>query len=138
MRGLLRPFRRDQKSDFANGAGRDLLESNAGQVLGTRCGGSGRAGELPWRSAFGSRLHLLRHASINARTRELARVYAGDALRRWEPRLAITHCEVLKDPRRERALIVDLRFDLLPGNRVAGGATLTGLRVAVPLAGLTG
>ena len=49
-----------------------------------------RARELPWRTEFGSLLHLLRHQRSAAVLEELARVYVVDALKRWEPRVVVT------------------------------------------------
>lgn len=91
--GLLRPFQRDQKNDFATGKGNDLLKSRIGQILGTE------EGELEYDSAFGSKLHLLRHrgASFDAETTdELARFYVVDAVRRFEKGARITRVSVRK------------------------------------------
>lgn len=128
--GILRPFRRDQKNDFANGMGTDLLRATAGQILGTRADGPNSVGELPWRGEFGSRLYLLRHRMINPTTRELARHYSQEALRRWEPRIVVTRASVERDSVR-RAFVVRVTFDVIeqnvPGNRVVLG----GIDVAV-------
>lgn len=83
-RGILRPFRRDQKNDFANGSGIALLSSNVGQVLQTK------RGELPWRTEQGSRVHLLRHRNqTEPLFDELVRVYVIEALSRWERRISV-------------------------------------------------
>lgn len=85
--GLVRPFRRDQRSDFANAGGRALVKACVGQVLGTRADSASGAGELPWRTEFGSRLHLLRHRNqTDEAFYALAVTYTRDALQRWEPR----------------------------------------------------
>lgn len=86
--GLLAPFRRDLKGDFAAAGEEALVRSCVGQVLGTRCASpDGRLqGELPWRPAFGSLLYLLRHRNLDETTSQLARVYAAEAIERWEPR----------------------------------------------------
>ncbi len=34
--GLLRPFQRDRKNDFAKGSGAALISSRIGQILGTK------------------------------------------------------------------------------------------------------
>jgi phage baseplate assembly protein W len=89
--GLLRPFQRDQKNDFAQGSGNDLLKSRIGQILGTE------EGELAYDSAFGSKLHLLRHRGATfdqETTDELARFYVVDAVRRYERRARITKVAV--------------------------------------------
>lgn len=130
--GIIRPFRRDQKNDFANGKGVDLLKATAGQILGTRCDGPKVRGELPWRGEFGSRLFLLRHKSINATTRELARHYSQDALRRWEPRILVTRALLEKDSAR-RALIVRVFFNVIETNVAANRVILANVEVAVTL-----
>jgi uncharacterized protein len=87
-RGLLVPFRRDKKSDFASGVGADLLHSDAEQVLGTQ------PGELPWRTEFGTELDRLRHRQNTEIVRELGRVYTRDALRRWLPTAELTEFSI--------------------------------------------
>ena len=88
--GLLRPFRRDQKTDFAAGGGEAVVRSAVGQILGTIGSSDFTQGELPWRTEFGSLLHLLRHQKNDRILEELARVYVVDALKRWEPRVVVT------------------------------------------------
>ncbi len=85
MRGILIPFRRDRKSDFASGEGEDLLASKITQTLATEGASNSFAGELPFRTTFGCRLNLLRHKNNDAALGELARVYVRDALRKWIP-----------------------------------------------------
>jgi phage baseplate assembly protein W len=86
---LLTPFRRDRKRDFASGAGRELVRSKVLQVLLTEGDTPQTAGELPWRTAFGAGLHLLRHQRNDAALAQLARVRVRDALRRWMPGFAV-------------------------------------------------
>ncbi len=82
-RNLLTPFRRDLKSDFASGTGEDLERSKVTQVLATEGATPRTSGELPWRTNFGSALHLLRHQRNDEALAELARVYCRDALTKW-------------------------------------------------------
>lgn len=84
-RGLLSPFRRDRKRDFASGEGDELLASKVYQALMTEGTTPQSSGELPWRTAFGSGLHTLRHQRNDEALAELARVYVRDALQRWVP-----------------------------------------------------
>lgn len=121
--GLIRPFRRDQKNDFANAAGLSLIETTAGQILGTRCDGPRSAGELPWRTEFGSRLFLLRHKPINSSTRELARFYAQECLQKWEPRIVVTGAKLSREPSRPRALVIRVGFNAIDRN-VAGNRVI--------------
>ena len=130
--GLLRPFVRDQKNDFANGSALDLIRSTAGQILGTRADGPKTRGELAWRTEFGSKLYLLRHKAINATSRELARFYAQDALRRWEPRILVTRAALEKDSTR-RALIVRVTFDVIAKNVAGNRVIFSGVQVATTL-----
>ncbi|MEQ9648262.1 MAG: hypothetical protein RLO52_22435, partial [Sandaracinaceae bacterium] len=65
------------------------------------------SGEMPWRTAFGSGLHLLRHRNADAVLRELARVRARDALRRWVPSMASVRVETWAE---ENALVVLARI----------------------------
>ena len=71
---LLRPFRRDLRSDLAAAGGADVIKSAVGQVLGTVGASDFTQGELPWRTDFGSLLHLLRHQKNDRVLQELARV----------------------------------------------------------------
>jgi len=88
-RGILRPFTRDQKVDFANASGARLVAACVGQVLGTSSDSEFASGELPWRTAFGSKLYLLRQRLNSQALVEQARRFVADALRRWEPRIRI-------------------------------------------------
>lgn len=98
--GLVRPFRRTERGDFATASGEPLVGSCVGQVLGTE------ENSLPWRPEFGSRLYLLRHAPIDVDvTPELARVYAEEALRRWEPRARIGGCRVAQPTPGDRSTL---------------------------------
>lgn len=66
-RGLLTPFQRDQKTDFANGMGRALMQSQLTQVLMTRAASEDGSsyGELEWDQEAGSQLHRVRHMRLN-------------------------------------------------------------------------
>ncbi len=50
---------------------------------------STRLGERVYRPDFGSRLHELVFAPLNNDTLLLAQIYARDAIRKWEPRVAV-------------------------------------------------
>jgi len=121
--GLLRPFRRDGKSDFAAAGGEQLVRSSVGQILGTRAESEVSEGELPWRPEFGSKLYLLRHQKNDAVLQELARVYVVDALQRWEPRVRVKTVQASRERQEgEDALVVTVRYSLIdrnvPGNQV--------------------
>jgi hypothetical protein len=88
-RNLLVPFRRDRKSDFASGSGADLLRSKVLQAIMTRGTTPRSSGELPWRTAFGAGLDLLRHQRNDHVLAELARIYIRDTLSKWVPEVEL-------------------------------------------------
>lgn len=109
-KGLLRPFRRDAKNDFANGSDVALVRACVGQVLGTA------AGELPWRGEFGSQLERLRHMNQGPVMDEMARIFVTDALKRWEPRVRVRTVRVQKG---DRLLTIELLYDVITANVAA-------------------
>jgi len=124
--GLLRPFLRDQKNDFASGSGTDLIAACVGQVLGTKRSTPNGTGEIPWRPEFGSALQELRHQNNDDVLGDLGVVYVGEALRRWEPRARVTSVTPRRNPDGD-ALVFDVRFDVVDSR---GRALARGLRVA--------
>lgn len=94
---LLIPFRRDKKRDFASGSGEDLLASKVRQALLTEGATPRSSGELPWRTSFGSGLHLLRHLPNDAALSDLARVYVRDCLKRWVPEAELVEVTAARD-----------------------------------------
>lgn len=120
--GLLRPFVRDQKNDFANGNGLAVIQACVGQVLGTKASDdSGRVqGELRWRPTFGCKLYLLQHRK-GPHLAQLAAHYVREALARWEPRVTNVQVTSAFFPS-QLALELDLLYDVIarnvPGNRV--------------------
>lgn len=108
-RGLLRPFRRDGKQDFASGTGVELIAAHVGQILGTIASGETTGGELPWRTEFGSLLHLLRLSNASPAVVEKARTFIVSALRRWEPRVRVT---AVKAEQTEGRVILRIRWRL--------------------------
>ena len=124
-RGIFRPFQRDQKNDVANTSGEDLVKACVGQVLGTMASSDFTQGEVPWRTEFGSLLHLLKHQKNNVALQEMARVYVVDALKRWEPRVRVKSVQTTREVvpgAGEAALVIRLRYDIItsnvPGNEV--------------------
>jgi uncharacterized protein len=129
-RGLLRPFLRDGKADFANADGLRLVMACVGQVLGTKADSVKAPGELPWRTDFGSRFHLLRHRNKTAQQETFAQLLAQEALDRWEPRVRVTATDIVPAPASPRALIVRVKFDLV--DRL-GTTLMRGLQTDVTL-----
>ena len=107
VNGILTPFRRDKKNDFASGSGDNLLKSQVIQVLMVEGDTPRSSGELPWRTAFGSAIHLARHNNNDAVLSELVQVYARDALKRWLPDVRVTAMSVWQEP---ATLVLDVRF----------------------------
>lgn len=121
-RGIITPFQRDRKNDFANATGVALIVSNVRQILGTRCSSAAGPGELPYNPNFGSLLHLLRHQKIDVVRKAQALVYVVDALRKWEPRVVVTSIQV--DTTVPRTLTIVTRFRIVDPNSAG--------RIAVP------
>lgn len=105
--GLLTPLRRDQKRDFASSSGPELLRSQVIQALATEGETPLSTGELLWRTAFGSSLHLLRHQRNDEVLSELASVYVRDALQRWVPEVELVAVTVT---RADAALQLTVRY----------------------------
>jgi phage baseplate assembly protein W len=130
--GLLRPFRRDRKADFAAAGGEALVRSAIGQILGTMASSEFTQGELPWRTEFGSLLHLLRHQKNDAVLQELARVYVVDALKRWEPRVQLTSVQVTRErDRGENVLAIRLRYNIISANVPGNNVLIEGVEQAL-------
>ena len=107
IRGLLVPFRRDRKRDFATGTGANLLGSKVLQAVMTAGATPRSSGELPWRTSFGAGLDLLRHQRNDAALAELARVQVRDALRRWVPEAELVGVDVARE---DATLTLRVRF----------------------------
>lgn len=103
--GILVPFRRDKKRDWASGTGGSLLRSKVAQALMTEGTTPQSAGELPWRSQFGSGLTLLRHQKNDETLQELARIYVRDTLRRWVPEATVVEVQARRDVSRLHLLV---------------------------------
>lgn len=126
--GLLRPFKRDQKADLAAEGGEQLIRSSVGQVLGTSAASDFTPGELPWRTEFGSLLHLLRHQKNDVVLQELARVYVVEALKRWEPRVVVTSVHLTRERQEgEDVLAIRLRYNVLSTNTPGNNVVLSGV-----------
>jgi phage baseplate assembly protein W len=113
-RGLLRPFRRDRRQDFASGHGVELVAAAVGQVLGTICASDQTGGELPWRTEFGSLLHVLRLSNASPALAEKARAFVAMALARWEPRARVSGVRIERVERSEGiALSIRVQWQLV-------------------------
>lgn len=133
--GIIRPFVRDKKQDFANSSGVDLVRSAVGQVLGTKAQTDSRSGELPWRTEFGSLIHLLRFRNNDAIFRELARTYVQDALQRWEPRVRVNTVRVKNQDDGQGGFVpvIFVGFNIIDENVPGNNVVLAGGEVAIPV-----
>lgn len=134
--GLLRPFVRDQKSDFANGSGIVLIQACVGQILGTMASQDSGVirGELRWRPNFGARFYLLKHRK-GPRLAQLASIYARECLARWEPRVTNVSVTAAFYPL-ETLLSIDLVYDVITRNVSQNQVVIQGVTqtVGVPIA----
>ena len=120
--GIVTPFRRDGKGDFANAGGKTLLRSRVRQVIGVRGSTQFTQGEIPWRTDFGSAFDLLRHRKSQIVVNELGRVYARDAMR-WEPHADLTDVETSRLDSGEVEILIIFR------PRIQTSRTQTDLKV---------
>jgi len=127
MSNLAFPFRRDA-TDLAAVTDTDLLLAQAEQVLGTEADSPKGTGELPWRTSFGSVLHLLRHRPNDAALAELARVHSRDALTRWVKGAVVTACDVQQSG---AVFVLAITIAPAPGATKAPAASKT---ITIPLA----
>ncbi len=135
--GLLGPFRRDRKGDWANGGGIAVVKSAIRQILGVRGANNRTQGELPWRTEFGSSLPLLRHRNNDNILEDFARVFVIEALERWEPRVTVT--DILTERRDSTfgpntILLVTVKFRLIEENVTENFVLLEEQSVDVPIA----
>lgn len=87
-RGIICPFQRDGKGDFANSDGMSLLKSDIRELIGLVGSSVNDPGELPWDPDRGSRISSLRHRHLHAEmTRALAEQYTATPLRVYENRI---------------------------------------------------
>ncbi len=130
--GLLRPFQRDGKADFAADGGERLIRSAVGQILGTMGSSDFTQGELPWRTELGSLLRLLVHQRNDTVLQELARVYVVDALKRWEPRVVVTSVKVTRETLDgENVLAIRLRYSVISTNTPGNNVILSGIEQTI-------
>lgn len=109
-RGIVLPFQRDQKQDFANGGVVDVVMSNLVQVCGTACMTDTSAGECEWDPELGSPIVLARHVNSKAARRAALRAYLILAFREFEPRARMRAVVVQQV---DRSLHVDIYFDIV-------------------------
>lgn len=95
-RGVVSGFRR-ASNDIQTATGLDVIKNNMKQILGVRSGTQYTVGELPWRTEFGSQLHVIRHQNNGIVAQELARIHVVGAITRWAPRVLIKDVKITKE-----------------------------------------
>jgi phage baseplate assembly protein W len=80
------------------------VQQSAVIILGTA------RGERVMRPDFGSRLHELVFAPMNASTKALVARYATDALVTWEPRIEVLSVSSEEDPGARGKLLVNVEY----------------------------
>jgi len=133
--GVIRPFQRDQKQDYANAAGIPILNTSVGQILGTMSDSPIASGELPWRPEFGSTLYLLRNRLNNVALADIARKYVVEALARWEPRIRVRAVKIQRLEAQagsgRNVLFIRITYDILSENSASNEVVVSGLETAV-------
>jgi len=113
--GLIFPLRREH-GDFAHASGATLVRSNIRSILGVKAATpDGKfAGEYPWALRFGAWVDRLRHANLDAASRDdLIRVAVTDAVAMWEPRATVDTPSVgVVKTDGGRATAIKVRFSL--------------------------
>jgi len=114
-RGIICPFQRDGKNDFANDSGKRLLTSDIGELLGILGPTPSKPGELPWRTDVGSRLNALRHRKLHSEMiKATADQMTAGPVRKWEPRVRPGRTEITT----ENDNTMKIRFSYISvGNR---------------------
>lgn len=132
--GPLTPFQRDQKQDFATGAGHALLRTHVAQILCTQAATEDGTnyGELEWDQEFGSQLHRVRHRRLNSDALGgLLKHFVAAAIPRFEPTVRLAALSIVLD-KKQRASVVRMKLQPLDGRSAAVGPAID---VDVPLAG---
>ncbi len=133
--GLLRPFQRDVKQDWANANGRRILDTSVGQILATMADSPLATGELPWRPEFGSILYLLRNQINSGHLGDLARRYVVDAIREWEPRVRVTGAQIQRfqaaNQQGQNAMLIRVKYDILAQAGSGNDVVASGLETSV-------
>jgi hypothetical protein len=97
-RGILCPFMRDGKGDFANTEGLPVLKSDIGELLGIVGPTVTQPGELPWDGGRGSRLLVLKHRGIHSEmVRAMAEHMSSGVIRSYETRVRVGQTRIVID-----------------------------------------
>ena len=96
------PLKSSDRIELASGEPK--IEQAIQIILGTLIG------QRVMRPTFGSRLHELVFAPITAETLGLAEMYVAEALRFWEPRIALLDVHAAADSKQQNTLCITIRY----------------------------
>lgn len=113
-RGLLLPFVRNQRDDFANAGGREMHVARVRLFCQVRGPTERGPGEIPWRPQDGAALQNLRHANNTRMFRAMAAHLLNDAFRRSLPGYTLT--DVVSARPEKGVTLLTLKFDVEQGN----------------------
>jgi len=131
--GVLLPFRRDGKDDFANGVGLDVIKTSLTSIFGTLRSGPANEGELPYNQELGSLLRLLRHRNINdPTTQELATHYVLESILVNEPRVRAKAVGFDSRPS-ENKLVLRLTYDVVSRDTTGTNVLLSDVEQEIDL-----
>lgn len=111
-RGWAFPVEVDVDGKVSYSAEEKKIQESALIILGTA------QGERVMRPDFGSRLHELVFAPMNAATKALVSHYATDALVQWEPRIDVLSVTVVEDTSDIGKLLIDIEYRIRSTNSV--------------------
>ena len=102
--GVACPFRFTSERDFATAAGKGLVASDLGELLGIV------PGEIRWRPSLGTNVSRLRQRSNTGALAELLRIEVEKAITRWEPRISVAEVTVKRNAKNESGAQVGYRL----------------------------
>jgi len=86
------------------------------------------SGELPWRTAFGAGLDLLRHQRNDAALSELARIYIRDTLKKWVPNVELVNVQTVRD-----GATLQLKVRFRPSGRNSRNQNIEDLSISISI-----
>jgi phage baseplate assembly protein W len=104
--GLAFPLQLDPRGGIALASGEHDIEQAIKIILMTA------PGERMMRPEFGCRIHELVFAPHDPATESLAVYYVQEALVRWEPRIDLIGVDVVTDPSRDGALLIEIKYQI--------------------------
>jgi phage baseplate assembly protein W len=103
-RGIASPLQVNARGELALVSGAHDIEQAIRIILGTQ------PGERVMRPEFGCRAHELLFEPHNMSTRSLMKQYVSEALKRWEPRIAVQSVKVRADAAQDGAIVVEINY----------------------------